>query len=73
MLCRSFTKLPIVLKGILRPSDALRGVSAGASAILVSNHGARQLDGVPATIDVLKDIKDAVGEKTEVSHECVFV
>ena len=50
----------------MRASDALRGVAAGASAILVSNHGARQLDGVPGTIDVLKEIKNAVGEKVEV-------
>ena len=69
---RSFTKLPIILKGILRASDALRGVAAGASAILVSNHGARQLDGVPATIDVLKEIKNAVGEKVEVRRRNIL-
>ena len=64
---RSFTKLPIVLKGILRPDDAVKGIEAGASAIVVSNHGARQLDGVAATIDALPAIREAVGNKCEVS------
>ena len=62
---KSFSKLPIILKGILRPDDAIKGLNAGASAIIVSNHGARQLDGVPATIDVLGSIKDAVGSRCE--------
>lgn len=46
----SVTKLPIVLKGILRPDDAELAVHHGAAAIAVSNHGARQLDGVLATV-----------------------
>lgn len=46
----SNTKLPIVLKGILTPEDAILGVKHGASAILVSNHGGRQFDGGPATV-----------------------
>ena len=50
---RSITKLPIILKGILHPDDAKLGVAYGAKAIIVSNHGARQLDGVPASIDAL--------------------
>ena len=66
---RSFTKLPIVLKGILRPDDAVKGIEAGASAIVVSNHGARQLDGVAATIDALPAIRAAVGNKCEVSTQ----
>lgn len=44
------TKLPIIAKGIIRGDDAVRAVKAGCAAILVSNHGARQLDGVPATV-----------------------
>lgn len=44
------TKLPIVVKGILTAEDALLAVEYNASAIIVSNHGARQLDGVPATV-----------------------
>ena len=49
----SFTSLPIVLKGVLTKEDALLGVSLGVAAIMVSNHGARQLDGVPATVSLL--------------------
>lgn len=62
---KSFSKLPIILKGILRPDDALTGIKYGASAMIVSNHGARQLDGVLATIDVLSSIKAAVGDSCE--------
>lgn len=58
---RSVTSLPIVLKGILRPDDARRAIDSGAEGIVVSNHGARQLDTVPATIDALPAIVDAVG------------
>ena len=47
---RSVTKLPIVLKGILTAEDARLAVQHGVDGILVSNHGARQLDGVPATV-----------------------
>ena len=57
---KSITSLPLVVKGILRPDDALEAVSRGASAVIVSNHGARQLDGVPATIDVLRGVVDAL-------------
>lgn len=42
--------MPIVVKGILRPDDAELAVQHGVSAIIVSNHGGRQLDGVPATV-----------------------
>ncbi|TRY75587.1 hypothetical protein TCAL_00529 [Tigriopus californicus] len=62
---KSFSQLPIILKGILRADDALTGIQYGASAIIVSNHGARQLDGVLATIDVLSSIKEAVGDRCE--------
>lgn len=46
----SITRLPLVLKGILTAEDAKLGVEAGAAAIWVSNHGARQVDGVPPTV-----------------------
>ncbi|XP_052737127.1 2-Hydroxyacid oxidase 1 isoform X3 [Bicyclus anynana] len=59
---KSITKLPIVAKGILRGDDAVKAVEAGCAGILVSNHGARQLDGVPATIEALPEIIDAVKE-----------
>jgi L-lactate dehydrogenase (cytochrome) len=57
---------PVIVKGILDPSDARLAVEAGADAIIVSNHGGRQLDGAPSSIRVLPEIVDAVGDKTEV-------
>lgn len=57
---------PIVIKGVLTADDARRSVDEGATAIVVSNHGGRQLDGVPATIKVLPDIAAAVGTQTEI-------
>ncbi|WP_082310333.1 alpha-hydroxy acid oxidase [Nonomuraea sp. SBT364] len=58
---RSITSLPIVLKGILHPADAVLAVEHGAAAIIVSNHGGRQLDTTPASVDRLPLIADAVG------------
>ena len=49
--------------------DAKLAVNAGADAIIVSNHGGRQLDGAPSTISVLSDIVDEVGHKTEVHFD----
>ncbi|XP_060113982.1 2-Hydroxyacid oxidase 1-like [Heteronotia binoei] len=63
---RGLTTLPIVAKGILRADDAREAVKHGVNGILVSNHGARQLDGVPATIEVLPEIIEAVEGKVEV-------
>jgi isopentenyl diphosphate isomerase/L-lactate dehydrogenase-like FMN-dependent dehydrogenase len=60
------TKLPVLVKGILRADDALRAVDHGASGIIVSNHGARQLDATPATISILPEIVDAVAGAVEV-------
>jgi 4-hydroxymandelate oxidase len=57
---RSITHLPVLVKGIVRPDDALRAVEAGAAGIVVSNHGGRQLDTSPATIDVLPEIAEAL-------------
>ncbi|HEX3796457.1 MAG TPA: alpha-hydroxy acid oxidase [Acidimicrobiales bacterium] len=58
--------LPVVAKGVQRADDAVRCVDAGAAAIVVSNHGARQLDDAPATADILAEIVDAVGSRAEV-------
>ncbi len=58
---RSKTKLPVLLKGILNPEDAARAAKTGVDGIIVSNHGGRELDTVPATITVLPEIM----EKTE--------
>jgi 4-hydroxymandelate oxidase len=57
---RSFARVPVVLKGVLSPFDAEKAVSAGASGLVVSNHGARNLDTLPATIDALPRVVDAV-------------
>jgi len=55
-----------VIKGVLTADDARRSVDEGATAIVVSNHGGRQLDGVPATIKVLPEIIAAVGTEAEI-------
>ncbi len=63
---RQLTRLPLVVKGILTPADARRCAEHGAQGIVVSNHGGRQLDGAPATLDVLPEIARAVGDRLEV-------
>eukprot|EP00588_Corethron_pennatum_P015674 CAMPEP_0194275444 /NCGR_PEP_ID=MMETSP0169-20130528/8273_1 /TAXON_ID=218684 /ORGANISM="Corethron pennatum, Strain L29A3" /LENGTH=375 /DNA_ID=CAMNT_0039018905 /DNA_START=146 /DNA_END=1273 /DNA_ORIENTATION=+ len=62
---QKFTTLPVILKGILSPADALLAVNLGIPALIVSNHGARQLDGVQATVDALGPIARAVGHRCE--------
>jgi len=57
---------PLVVKGVLTVEDARAAVREGADAIVVSNHGGRQLDGTPATAEVLPRVVDAVGDRTEV-------
>jgi L-lactate dehydrogenase (cytochrome) len=57
---------PVIVKGVLDPEDAISAVEHGADAVIVSNHGGRQLDGAPSTIRVLPEIIDAVGKRTEV-------
>ena len=63
---KGWSDLPLVLKGILTAEDARLSVEAGATAVVVSNHGARQLDRVPAAVDVLEEIAQAVGGQVEV-------
>lgn len=63
---RSWSPLPLVLKGIMTAEDARLAVEHGADGIVVSNHGARQLDRVSATADVLEEVVDAVEGRTEV-------
>jgi 4-hydroxymandelate oxidase len=63
---REESKLPVVVKGVLRGDDAQACVAAGASAVVVSNHGGRQLDGVIATARALAEVAQAVGESGEV-------
>jgi 4-hydroxymandelate oxidase len=57
---RTVTTLPIALKGIVHPEDARLAVRRGVDAIIVSNHGGRQLDTMPASIDLLPSVVDAV-------------
>ena len=54
------TRLPILLKGILRPDDALHAIDAGMDGIIVSNHGGRQVEGVHPSLNALPDIAAAV-------------
>jgi isopentenyl diphosphate isomerase/L-lactate dehydrogenase-like FMN-dependent dehydrogenase len=63
---RSWTTLPVVLKGILTAEDARLAVDHGAAAIVVSNHGARQLDRVVSTLDAVEEIVEAVAGRIEV-------
>jgi 4-hydroxymandelate oxidase len=62
---RGITKLPILVKGILRPDDALLSLDHGASGVIVSNHGGRQLDTVPPSIDALPAIAEALRGRGE--------
>jgi len=63
---RTITSLPIVLKGIMTPEDALTAIEHGADGIIVSNHGGRVLDTVPASIDALPAVVKAVAGKVPV-------
>jgi len=63
---RSITKLPLLIKGVLRPKDARQAVSIGLDGVVVSNHGGRRLDGVPASITMLPHIVQTVAGEAEV-------
>jgi L-lactate dehydrogenase (cytochrome) len=63
---RSLWPGPLAIKGIMTAEDARRAVSEGIEAIIVSNHGGRQLDSLPSPIEVLTEIVDAVGDRAEV-------
>ncbi|KAJ7317643.1 hypothetical protein JRQ81_003805 [Phrynocephalus forsythii] len=63
---QGLTHLPIIVKGILTKEDAELAVRHGVKGIIVSNHGGRQLDGVPAAIDALVEVSTAVQHKVEV-------
>jgi 4-hydroxymandelate oxidase len=63
---RSVSALPLVLKGVIHPRDARLAVDAGVAAIVVSNHGGRQLDGCVASLDALGDVLEAVDGRLEV-------
>lgn len=63
---RAQTSLPLLVKGILTAEDALLAREAGCTGVIVSNHGGRQLDGAPATLDALPEIVEAAGGTVEV-------
>jgi L-lactate dehydrogenase (cytochrome) len=56
---------PLAIKGVLHPDDVKNAAAAGATAVMLSNHGGRQLDGVPAPIDCVAAARDAVGDRVE--------
>jgi isopentenyl diphosphate isomerase/L-lactate dehydrogenase-like FMN-dependent dehydrogenase len=64
-LCAS-VPVPVVVKGVLEPEDAVLAAEHGAAGVVVSNHGGRQLDGVAATIEALPAIVEAVDDRLEV-------
>ena len=63
---RSITKLPVVLKGVMNADDAARAVDVGAAGLIVSNHGGRNLDTLPATIDALPEVAARVAGRVPV-------
>jgi 4-hydroxymandelate oxidase len=63
------TTLPWIAKGILTGEDAEKAAAAGASAVLVSSHGGRQLDGVPAALEQLPEVADAVGGQLQIAFD----
>jgi 4-hydroxymandelate oxidase len=63
---QSVTHVPLLIKGILDADDAERAVAAGMSGIIVSNHGGRNLDTAPATIDALREVADRVAGRAPV-------
>ena len=63
---RSITSLPVILKGVLTPEDARRAVASGAAAVWVSNHGGRQLDGAPATLEALPGVARGVSGRVPI-------
>jgi 4-hydroxymandelate oxidase len=64
-LCHA-TPLPVIVKGLVRGDDACRAIEHGAQAIVVSNHGGRQLDTAPSTCEALPHVAEAVGDSCEV-------
>jgi isopentenyl diphosphate isomerase/L-lactate dehydrogenase-like FMN-dependent dehydrogenase len=63
---RNRWEAPLVIKGVLSGHDAQAAVDCGADAVIVSNHGGRQLDGAPATLTVLSEVVDAIGTDHQV-------
>ena len=62
----AYTRLPVIVKGIQAPEDALRAIDAGAAGVQVSNHGGRQLDGGPGSFEALPAVARAVNGRVPV-------
>lgn len=56
---------PLIIKGVMSPSDAQKAASIGSNALMISNHGGRQLDGCPAPVDMVRPFRDAVGDNVQ--------
>jgi L-lactate dehydrogenase (cytochrome) len=63
---RSIWDGPLVLKGVQSVEDAVRAADAGVTAVVLSNHGGRQLDGAPSSLSLVAPVADAVGARTEI-------
>ncbi len=63
---RSITSLPVLVKGVMRGDDASEAIEHGVAGVIVSNHGGRQLDGAPATIEVIREVASAVAGRVPV-------
>ncbi|WP_460921547.1 alpha-hydroxy-acid oxidizing protein, partial [Staphylococcus aureus] len=64
---RSVTKMEIWIKGVLTAEDTLKAIEMGCDGVLVSNHGGRQLDGVPATLDALPECVEAAAGRIPIN------
>lgn len=60
---------PLAIKGVMSPEDAKRSIASGASGVMISNHGGRQLDGAPAPVDQVAAVRDALGDGPDVICE----
>ncbi len=60
------SELPVVVKGVMTPEDAVAAADHGAAGVVISNHGGRQLDTVPAGAEALPAVADAVGDRIDV-------
>ena len=57
---------PLAIKGVINPEDARRSIASGATGVMISNHGGRQLDGAPAPVDQIEAVRNAVGDAPDV-------
>ena len=57
---------PLAIKGLMTPEDARRAIASGATGVMISNHGGRQLDGAPAPVDQITAVRDALGDGPDV-------